>query len=162
MCRFHSTPLPFGPRACAGPRCFLLPFAAATSYHAARAPEQPIGRVDDGRKRGGNSMQSVLMTGASGGIGTRLRTLLKGVYPRLRLSDLKPPADLKADEEFVAADLADMAAVEKAVAGIEGIIHLGGFSVEGPWDVIHSANIVGCYNLFEAARRAKVKRVVFA
>ena len=107
-------------------------------------------------------MQSVLMTGASGGIGTRLRTLLKGVYPRLRLSDLKPPADLKADEEFVAADLADMAAVEKAVAGIEGIIHLGGFSVEGPWDVIHSANIVGCYNLFEAACRHKVQRVVFA
>jgi uronate dehydrogenase len=107
-------------------------------------------------------MQSVLMTGASGGIGTRLRRLLKGVYPRFRLSDLKPPADLAPDEEFVAADLADMAAVEKAVAGIDGIIHLGGFSVEGPWDVIHSANIVGCYNLFEAARRAKVERVVFA
>jgi uronate dehydrogenase len=107
-------------------------------------------------------MQSVLMTGAAGGIGTRMRSLLKGVYPRLRLSDLTAPADLKADEEFVAADLADMAAVEKAVAGVEGIIHLGGFSVEGPWDVIHSANIVGCYNLFEAARRAKVDRVVFA
>src|SRR5262249_61359209 len=69
---------------------------------------------------------------------------------------------LKPDEEFVAADLADMAAVERAVAGVEGIIHLGGFSVEGPWEGIHSANIVGCYNLFEAARRAKVKRVVFA
>ena len=107
-------------------------------------------------------MQSVLMTGAAGGIGTRLRALLKGVYPRLRLSDLKAPADLKPDEEFIAADLADMAAVEKAVAGIEGIIHLGGFSVEGPWDVIHSANIIGCYNLFEAARRQGVKRVVFA
>ena len=61
-------------------------------------------------------MQSILMTGAAGGIGTRMRSLLKGVYPRLRLSDLKAPADLKSDEEFVAADLADMAAVEKAVA----------------------------------------------
>lgn len=107
-------------------------------------------------------MQSVLITGAAGGIGTRMRALLKGVYPHLRISDLAPPKDLGADENFVPADLADMAQVEKAVAGIEGIVHLGGFSVEGSWETIHRANIVGCYNLFEAAYRAGVKRVVFA
>src|SRR5215472_18659840 len=107
-------------------------------------------------------MQTVLVTGAAGGIGTRLRQLLKGVYPNIRLSDVKRPADLAADETFVEADLASMPAVENAVAGVEGIIHLGGFSGEGPWETIHSANMVGCYNLFEAARRAKVKRVVFA
>ena len=33
-------------------------------------------------------MKTVLITGAAGGIGTRLRTLLKGVYPRLTLSDM--------------------------------------------------------------------------
>jgi len=107
-------------------------------------------------------MQKVLITGASGGIGTRLRKLLKGVYPTLRLSDLKPPADLAADETFVAADLADLGAVERVAAGMQGIVHLGGFSVEGPWETILHANIIGCYNLFEAARRQKVERVVFA
>ena len=107
-------------------------------------------------------MQTVLMTGAAGGIGTRMRTLLKGVYPHLRLSDLKTPSGLAADEEFVAADLADLAAVEKVVAGVDGIVHLGGHSVEGPWETILSANIVGCYHLFEAARCAHVKRIVFA
>ena len=107
-------------------------------------------------------MQTVLMTGAAGGIGTRLRGLLKGVYPRLRLSDLKTPPDLAADEEFAAADLADLAAVEKIVDGVDGIVHLGGHSVEGSWDAILSANVVGCYNLFEAARRSQVKRIVFA
>ena len=55
-----------------------------------------------------------------------------------------------------------MAQVEKIVAGIDGIVHLGGYSVEGPWPTILNANIVGCYNLFEAAYRAGVKRVVFA
>jgi uronate dehydrogenase len=55
-----------------------------------------------------------------------------------------------------------MAAVEKIVAGIDGIVHLGGFSVEGPWATILNANIIGCHNLFEAAYRAGVKRVVFA
>lgn len=107
-------------------------------------------------------MQTVLVTGAAGGIGTRLRHLLKGVYPNLRLSDVKPPAGLASDETFVSADLADMAQVERVVAGADGIVHLGGFSVEGPWDTILQANIIGCYNLFEAARRHGVERVVFA
>jgi uronate dehydrogenase len=107
-------------------------------------------------------MQTVLITGAAGGIGTRLRQLLKGVYPNIRLSDVKPPADLAAEETFVQADLANMAEVDKAVAGVEGIVHLGGFSSEGSWDTILQANIIGCYNLFEAARRHRVERVVFA
>src|SRR5882757_7973070 len=107
-------------------------------------------------------MQTVLVTGAAGGIGTRLRQLLKGVYRQLRLSDLKQPPDLGPDETFIAADLASLAEVERAVAGVDGIVHLGGFSVEGPWDAILQANIIGCYNLFEAARRHGVERVVFA
>src|SRR5919198_437620 len=107
-------------------------------------------------------MQAVLITGAAGGIGTRLRQLLKGAYPTIRLSDVTRPADLSADEIFVEADLANMAQVDTAVAGVDGIVHLGGFSVEGSWDTILQANIVGCYNLFEAARRHRVERVVFA
>jgi len=107
-------------------------------------------------------MKTVLVTGAAGGIGSRLRGLLKGVYPDIRWSDLRAPGDLAPGETFIAADLANRAEVERAVAGVEGIVHLGGFSVEGPWEAILNANIVGCYNLFEAARRASVKRVVFA
>jgi uronate dehydrogenase len=107
-------------------------------------------------------MQTVLVTGAAGGIGARLRQLLKGVYRELRLSDIKQPSDLGPDETFIAADLSGLAEVERAVAGVDGIVHLGGFSVEGPWDTILQANIIGCYNLFEAARRQGVERVVFA
>lgn len=107
-------------------------------------------------------MKRVLLTGASGGVGTRLRQLLKPIYSDLILSDLKAPADLRSDETFIPADLADAAAIEKACEGIDGIVHLGGFSVEGPWETILNANIIGCYNLFEAARKAGVKRVVFA
>src|ERR1051325_5512691 len=81
-------------------------------------------------RRGANAMRTVLMTGAAGGIGTRLRRLLKGVYPQLRLSDLKTPSDLAADETFVAADLADLSAVERIVEGVDGIVHLGGYSIE--------------------------------
>jgi len=107
-------------------------------------------------------MQNVLITGAAGDIGTRLRKILRGVYPHLRASDIRKPADLATGDDFIPADLTDLAQVEKAVAGMEGVIHLGGHAVEGSWETILNANIIGCYNLFEAARRAGVKRVVFA
>ncbi len=107
-------------------------------------------------------MARILLTGAAGDIGTRLRRLLKPVYPDLRLSDIRKPADLADDESFIAADLARIEEVERIVDGVDGIIHLGGHSVEGPWETILQSNIIGCYNLFEAARRKGVRRVVFA
>ncbi|OKO72653.1 NAD(P)-dependent oxidoreductase [Bradyrhizobium sp. AS23.2] len=107
-------------------------------------------------------MPRILMTGASGGIGTRLRKLLPPIYPDLLLSDIREPADLSPNEKFKAADLSDMAQVEAICEGVDGIIHFGGYSVEGPWDDILQANIIGGYNLFEAARKKGVKRVVFA
>ncbi len=106
-------------------------------------------------------MEHVLITGGAGGIGRRLRALLRGVY-RLRVSDRLRPADLAPGESFIAAELGDLAAVEKAVAGVEGVIHLGGMAVENDWPVILESNIIGAYNLFEAARRHGVRRIVFA
>jgi uronate dehydrogenase len=107
-------------------------------------------------------MKRVLLTGAAGGVGTMIRPLLRQIYPDLVLSDLREPAALQANEPFRQADLTDPAQVEAAVAGMDGILHLGGYSIEGPWDTILQANIVGCYNLYEAARRRGVRRVVFA
>ena len=60
------------------------------------------------------------------------------------------------------ADLSDPAQVEAICEGVDGILHFGGYSVEGPWDNILQSNIIGCYNLFEAARKQGVKRIVFA
>jgi uronate dehydrogenase len=107
-------------------------------------------------------MEKILVTGAAGSIGTHLRKLLKGIYPAIRWSDIRKPDSLANDEDFMPADLADYAQVERIAADVDGIVHLGGHSTEGSWDTIHNANIVGCYNVFEAAYRQGVKRVVFA
>lgn len=104
----------------------------------------------------------IVFTGASGGIGTMTRPLLAKLYPGLVLSDRVKPKDLQPGETFVAADLTRPEEVASAVKGAHSIIHLGGHSVEGTWDQILQANIIGCYNVFEAARQAGVKRVIFA
>jgi uronate dehydrogenase len=106
-------------------------------------------------------MKRILLTGAAGSAASLIRPLLRAEY-RLRLSDRKPVADAVAGEEVAPADLGDLAAVRAVVRGVDGIIHFGGYSVEADWETIHAANIVGCYNLFEAARLEGVRRVVFA
>jgi uronate dehydrogenase len=106
-------------------------------------------------------MKTILVTGAAGGIATQIRPLLRAHY-RLRLSDRMAVPDPVAGEEIIEADLGDIAALRRASAGVDGILHLGGYAVEAEWDVIHDANIVGCHNLYEAARLEGVKRVVFA
>ena len=104
-------------------------------------------------------MKTVLITGATGDVGTHLARELAGKY-KLRLSDRRP---LKASkgQTFVKADVSKMADALRITRGVDAVVHLGGYSVEGPWDAILEANIVGCYNVFEAARRNGVKRIVF-
>jgi uronate dehydrogenase len=102
-------------------------------------------------------MKTVLITGATGDVGTHLARELAGKY-KLRLSDKRP---LKA-KNFVKADVSKMSDALKITRGVDAIVHLGGYSVEGTWENILQANIIGCYNLFEAARQAGVRRVIFA
>jgi len=104
----------------------------------------------------------IVFTGAAGGIGTMVRPLLAKLYPGLVLSDRVKPKDLLPSETFVPADLTKPDEVAALVKGAYGLIHLGGHSVEGTWEQILNANIIGCYNAFEAARQAGVKRIVFA
>ena len=104
----------------------------------------------------------LLLTGAAGGLGRELRARLPAYCDSLRLSDMADLGAAAPREELRPARLEDRAAVLALLDGVDAVVHLGGVSTEQPFDVILQANIVGAYNLYEAARRHGVKRIVFA
>lgn len=99
---------------------------------------------------------TVLLTGASGTIGTALRERLPELGWALRGID-RSPAD-----GVTVADVTSPADLDGVVPGAEAIVHLAGQPTEAPWPVIRNANIEGTYQVFEAARRHGVARVVYA
>lgn len=104
----------------------------------------------------------ILMTGAAGSLGTAMRPRLKANCEVLRLSDrLNVPA-ANAAEEVSLVELGDEAAVLDLLTGVNAVVHFGGVSVEGPFAPILQANIVGLYNLYEAARKQGTQRIIFA
>ncbi|KQX84890.1 NAD-dependent epimerase/dehydratase family protein [Variovorax sp. Root473] len=109
------------------------------------------------------SLGRLLLTGAAGGLGRVLRERLAPFANVIRLSDIADIAPATgAHEEVVPCDLSNKAAVDALVAGCDAIAHFGGVSVERPFEEVLEANIKGVFNLYEAARRHGVKRVVFA
>lgn len=110
-----------------------------------------------------SSYQRILLTGAAGYLGSVLRPALHDVAASVRLSDVAPLKEGPGPcEEFVRADLTNTAQVVAAMEGVDAVVHLGGVSIESAWEAILQANIVGTYNLFEAARLAGVRRIVYA
>ena len=106
----------------------------------------------------------LLLTGAAGGVGKVIRARVAEFAETIRVSDLAAAlsSDAAPHEEVVPCDLSDKQAVDALVAGCDAVIHLGGVSVERPFEEVLEANIKGGFNLYEAARRHNVKRVIFA
>jgi uronate dehydrogenase len=105
---------------------------------------------------------NLLLTGAAGGLGQVLRHRLAPFAERLRVSDVAAMAPAGPHEEVVRCDLGDRQAVLELVRGTDAVVHFGAISVEDRFDPILHANILGVFNLYEAVRKAGVKRVVFA
>lgn len=108
---------------------------------------------------------NILITGAAGSIGKVLRAGFANRYDLLRLADIVPQEAAGEGEEIVSFDITDLEAATRACRDIDCVIHLAGIPVEpqeNAWDSLLPANIVGTYNIFEAARQAGVKRMIYA
>lgn len=107
----------------------------------------------------------VLITGATGRIGSKLAARLEGEH-ELRLLSRHPVAG---DGRWHRADITDLKRVVPVCQGMDAVVHLAiATGHEGDYedDDFNAArfdiNVKGTYNVFEAAARAGVKRVVYA
>jgi nucleoside-diphosphate-sugar epimerase len=104
------------------------------------------------------SRRTVLVTGMSGLIGGAVRPGLEGLYD-LRALNRRPLPGVACHQ----ADIADLAAIAPAFAGVDVVVHLAAIAdSKAPDAAIVTANVTGTYNVLEAARRAGVARVVLA
>jgi uronate dehydrogenase len=109
------------------------------------------------------AFRRVLLTGAAGRIGSTLRKGLRDEVDELRLTD-RTTVDPEpgSAETFVKADLMDPDAVTRVIDGVDAVVHLGGIPDEASFSELLGPNIQGTFNLFDAARRAGVTRIVYA
>jgi uronate dehydrogenase len=106
-------------------------------------------------------MRRVLITGAAGAIGSCLREGLRPRVDELVLTDAQA-LEPTGQERFVRADLGDRDAVIRAAVGADAVIHLGAIPTEASFDELLGPNLIGTFNVFEAARQGGAKRIVFA
>ena len=108
-------------------------------------------------------MKKLVLTGAAGSLGSRLRAPLAAMCDELVSTDIVDSVEgLAANETYVKADLADMAAIEPLLEGADMVIHFGAVVDEKPFEELLGPNFIGAYNVWEAAHRHRVRRVVYA
>lgn len=102
--------------------------------------------------------RKVLITGGAGLIGSILIDKLSDRYDFTSF-DLKEASGARS----VVGDLSELAAVESAFAGHDAVVHLAADRDAGAkWESALKNNFISTYNVFEAAKRTGVRRVVFA
>jgi uronate dehydrogenase len=106
--------------------------------------------------------QKILITGAAGRIGKTLSQAFEGKYPLLRLFDRVKSSATHQSTQIMTGELSDPVALDSAMKDITCVIHLAAIAEERGFEELVEPNIMGAYQLFEAARRAGVSRVIYA
>jgi len=108
-------------------------------------------------------MKKIVLTGAAGRLGSYLREPLTKLADQLISTDIvEEIGNTYSKETFVRANLTDLIALEELCKDADIIVHFGAFVDEAPFEKLLGPNFIGSYNVWEAARRNNVKRVVYA
>ena len=108
-------------------------------------------------------MKKIVLTGAAGRLGSYLREPLSKMASQLLSTDISNDmGSLYGNETFVKADLAEMSEIKPLMKDADMVVHFGAYVDEGPFEKLWGPNFVGSYNVWESARLAGVKRVIYA
>ena len=108
-------------------------------------------------------MKRLVLTGAAGRLGSYLREPLAQLAQVLVSSDIVADiGPLYPNERYVCADLEHFDAIHSLLDGADMVVHFGAIGDEAPFETILGPNIIGAYNVWEAAHRCGVRRVVYA
>lgn len=108
-------------------------------------------------------MKKLVLTGAAGCLGSYLREPLAAMCDTLVSTDIVDDIGKLYDgETYLQADLANLNAMVDLLEGADMVIHFGAVGDEAPFETILGPNIIGAYNIWEAAYRNGVRRVVYA
>ena len=105
---------------------------------------------------------SIVVTGASGTIGTALTQAMTADGIGVWMLDIRAPARVPDGARALQVDLRDLDAVIAASTGADAIVHLAGISHEAPLAELCQHNIAATHHVLEAARRNNITRVVLA
>jgi uronate dehydrogenase len=102
-------------------------------------------------------MSTLLLTGAAGRIGRTIRPALEERW-HVVATDL--PGARSGMEPL---DVTDLAACREACRGVDAVVHMAGVpDPAATWDALLPANVVGTYNIAQAAMESGVRRLVLA
>jgi len=108
-------------------------------------------------------MKKIVLTGAGGRLGSYLREPLTQLCEELVSSDqLEDVGSLYPGETYIKANLESLDDMNNLLSDADMVVHFGAYGDEAPFETIVGPNIIGAYNVWEAAWRQGVRRVVYA
>jgi len=114
-------------------------------------------------KQGSKAMiEKIVLTGAGGKLGRRMRLPLSKLCRHLVSTDIVPLEPIVENEIVSMVDLKEEAEVNKLTQGADSIVHFAGYPREAEWSTLLNENILTSTNLWESARLNNVRRIVYA
>jgi predicted dehydrogenase/nucleoside-diphosphate-sugar epimerase len=121
--------------------------AAEADFNKRRSEARPLERAD------------VLVTGASGGLGSVVVERLRARGKRVRILVRRMPDQIPDNLEVAVGDLGDPEAVSRAMSGVISVVHCGA-AMRGGWSEHLCGTVTGTTNVLDACRAHGVNRLV--
>lgn len=107
-------------------------------------------------------MKKLVLTGAAGRLGSYLREPMTRMCDELVSTDIVDDiGTLYEGETYAKGDLASLDDMVRVLEGADMVVHMGAYADEGPFEKLLGPNFIGAYNVWEAAYRNGLRRVVY-